>query len=81
MTLENEEIVFGQYLVRFSRFKNSIDQNMVNEALEIQRSEKESGEYRRIGEILLHDMGVFLFQGDLDKAPEEFEDFKKKYMD
>lgn len=81
MTLENEEIVFGQYLVRFSRFKNSIDQNMVNKALEIQRSERESGEYRRIGEILFHDMGVFLFQGDLDKALEEFEDFKKKYMD
>lgn len=81
MLPKNEDIIFGQYLIRFSDYKRTINQNTVDRAMAVQKKEyDESENYRKIGTILLEDFDVFLSEGDLHKALEGFESFKKKYM-
>jgi len=81
MESENEEIIFGQYLVRFSKYKNEVDQGMIKKAFEIQKSEDLNGEnHRKIGEILMDDFNIFLMKYELDEALKDFEEFRRKYM-
>lgn len=78
---ENEDIIFGQYLVRFSKYRNKVDQEMIKKAFEIQKNEDLSGKnHRRIGTILMEDFNIFVMEYELDETLREFEDFKRKYM-
>lgn len=76
-----EDWLFGQYLARFSStYRNVVTQEMISEALEIQKENDDNGNHIKIGKIFMEEFGVFLTEHDLDKAIDDFEKFRDTYM-
>lgn len=78
--MTNEDLLFGQFIKRFSYYTFRVQSGEIEKGLKIQEEEDEVGEnHRRLGEILL-EMGVFHDRKELEKALGEFEEFKRKYI-
>lgn len=78
--MDREDLLFGQFIKRFSHYTFRTQEGEVEKALKLQEEEdKDDKEHRRLGEILL-EMGVFHNRKGLEKALDEFEEFKRKYI-
>lgn len=77
--MNKEDLLFGQYLIRFS--KKDLDMRTLEEALTLQEEENKSGKYRKIGTILFQDFQVFNDLDDLLEELENFQKFKREYIE
>jgi hypothetical protein len=78
--MKNEDYLFGQYLIRFSRRKKA-DPSLIDKALSIQKEKDLKNQpHRRIGTILLEDFEFFDTSMDLWYELNDYHAFRKNFL-
>lgn len=76
-----EDWLFGQYLLRFSKYRSRLSSSIIEEAIKKQSQEDDkNSKHRKLGEILMNDYDIFYYDKELDEALGDFEKFRDTYM-